>query len=100
MPNVNVYGFFLTMTKKMSGRQTVAWMARLRNQTDIMKSNAQGSKKQSKTLVNCQIALEDQNRVVCTPTSTTAISVVARGGIVVALVETFGGSSSLRLVLY
>lgn len=45
-------------------------------------------------------AREDQNRVMCTPTSTTDINVVARGGIVVALVETFRGSSSLRLVLY
>lgn len=31
MPRVNVYGFFLTMTKKMRGRQTVAWIARLRD---------------------------------------------------------------------
>lgn len=29
IPSVNVYGFFLTMTKKMSGRQMMAWIARL-----------------------------------------------------------------------
>lgn len=36
IPSVNVYGFFLTMMKKMSGRQTVAWIARLRDTTDII----------------------------------------------------------------
>lgn len=36
IPNVNVYGFFLTMTKKISGRQMVAWMARLRDKTHII----------------------------------------------------------------
>lgn len=35
IPSVNVYGFFLTMRKKISGRQMVAWIARLRDKTDI-----------------------------------------------------------------
>lgn len=35
-----------------------------------------------------------------TPTSTTAMTVVVKGGIAVVLVETFGGSTSLRVVLY
>lgn len=45
-------------------------------------------------------ALDEQSRVMGTPTSTTDMIVVVRGGIVVVLTETFGGSSSLRLVLY
>lgn len=35
IPSVNVYGFFLTMTKKMSGRQMVAWIARLKDKSVI-----------------------------------------------------------------
>lgn len=34
------------------------------------------------------------------PTSTTVMTVVARGGIVVVLINTFTGSSSFRFVLY
>lgn len=45
-------------------------------------------------------ALDEQNRVMCILTSTTAMIVVVRGGIVVVFSETLGGSSSLRLVLY
>lgn len=40
------------------------------------------------------------SRVLWTPTSTTAVIVVMRGGIVVVSAGTFGGSSSWRLVLY
>lgn len=45
-------------------------------------------------------AVDGLSRDTCTPTSTTAMTAFVTGGIAVVLVETFGGSSSLRVVLY
>lgn len=50
--------------------------------------------------IKVETAIDEQNRVTYTLTSTAAMIVVVRGGIVVVSTGTFGGSSSLRLVLY